>query len=43
MSAAGVVNIEPPSRSRLPVTALSAIASHDASAPNSCVLTPTRA
>src|SRR6267378_1700501 len=41
-SAAGVANMNPPSRSRFPVTALSATISQAESPPNSCVQVPTR-
>ena len=41
-STAGVVNIAPPARSRLPVSTLSTTTSHADSPPNSCWQTPTR-
>ena len=43
MSTAGVVNIVPPGRSRLPVTMLSTWVAHWASTPNCCVDAPIRA
>jgi hypothetical protein len=39
---AGLVNIAPPGRSRLPVIALSTSTSHDAVVPNDCVVVPMR-
>ncbi len=41
-SMAGLVNIAPPSRSRLPVRMLSRLTAHWHTEPNSCVDTPTR-
>jgi hypothetical protein len=41
-SAAGRVNIDPPARSRLPVTTFTTFASQQASPPNSWVEIPTR-